>query len=295
MEDVDLEHIEPLPTEFVTEKMSKRYSDCIRKIHWKGHTAYLLIILEFQSTKDVWIPVRILVYTALLWLDVIKYKLVTKEEGLPPVFPIVIHSGSETWDESLSIHELLSPVPEALLKYQPNNLALLVNEKTIKDEVLNKNSDFYALYLELKRAKTPMKMQEVIIKYKDILAKPEYHELLKTFIAIAETLFKQFNQDSSASDTHFASLEEAIKMIESDAINWKKNTQEYFLNKFKEEERQEGRLEGRKEGILEGKKETASAMLQKGFSLEVIGEITNLPLAEIEKLEAKKVQGSFTE
>ncbi|MBQ7606638.1 MAG: hypothetical protein IJU76_01455 [Desulfovibrionaceae bacterium] len=63
-----------------------------------------------------------------------------------------------------------------------------MDEKTIKDEVLNKNSDFYALLLELKRAKTPMVMREAINKYKDILGKPEHKELLKTFIAIIETL-----------------------------------------------------------------------------------------------------------
>ena len=92
----------------------------------------------------------------------------------------------------MSIHELLSPIAKTLLKYQPNNLALLVDEKTITDEVLNKNSDFYALYLELKRAKTPMAMQEAINKYKDVLALLEHQELLKTIIAIVELLYKRF-------------------------------------------------------------------------------------------------------
>ena len=64
--DLDLSHIEALPTEFVAESMCKRYSDSIKKIRWKGQEAYLLLVLEFQSTKDVWIPVRILAYTALL-------------------------------------------------------------------------------------------------------------------------------------------------------------------------------------------------------------------------------------
>ena len=201
----------------------------------------------------------------------------TREEGLPPVFPVVIHSGSENWNDPLSIHELLSPVAKLLLKYQPDNLALLVDEKTITDEVLNKNSDFYALFLELKRAKTPMAMQEAILKYKEVLNKPEHHELLKTIIAIVEMLYKRFNEDAGASDIRFASLEEAVKMIDSTAIDWKKNTQEYFLNEFKKKER------------LDAKRDVASAMLQKGFSHEVIEEITKLPLAEIEKLQTQRV------
>ena len=49
----------------------------------------------------------------------------------------------------------------------------------------------------------------------------------------------------------------------------------------------------KKEWVLEakreGKQEDALAMLKKGFSLEVIGEITNLPLAEIKMLEEQRV------
>ena len=209
--DLDLKHIEPLPNEFVTETMRKRYSDCIRKVRWKGQDAYILVILEFQSIRDIWIPVRILAYTALLWLDLIDNRLVTRKEGLPPVFPIVIHSGSENWNGPLSVHELLAPVAKSLLRYQPDNLALLVDEKTITDELLNKNSDFYALFLELKRAKTPMAMHEAINKFKDVLALPEHQELCKAIIAIVETLYKRFNQDAGASDIRFVSLEEAVK------------------------------------------------------------------------------------
>jgi len=66
-------------------------------------------------------------------------------------------------------------------------------------------------------------------------------------------------------------------MIEDTGIDWKKNTQEYFLNQFKMEER------------LNTKREDALAMLHKGFSPELIGEITKLPLEEIEKLQAQRV------
>ena len=170
-----------------------------------------------------------------------------------------------------------------------------MDEKTITDEVLNKNSDFYALYLALKRAKTPMAMDEAIKKYKDVLVKHE--ELCKTITAFVETLYKRFNQDSGASNVRFASLEEAIKMIESDAIDWKKNMREELYNKWVDEGkpewkdawREEWKNEGKLEGKNEGKLEVALAMLQEGLSLEMIGRITKLPLTEIEKLEPQRV------
>ena len=111
----------------------------------------------------------------ILWLDFIKDKIVTKEQGLSSVFPIVVYGGNEKRNDPLSIHELLSPMANVLLKYQPNNLTLLVEDRTFKDEVLNKNSDFYALYLELTRSKTPSAMRNFIEKYKDVPANPEHH------------------------------------------------------------------------------------------------------------------------
>ena len=59
------------------------------------------------------------------------------------------------------------------------------------------------------------------------------------------------------------------------------------------DERREGKAEGIAEGIAEGKKiglakeklATAKRMLTKGcYSLEVIAELTNLSLADVEKL-----------
>ena len=43
--------LNPLPTEFVTEALRKRYSDCIRKINWKSQETYLLLILEFRARR----------------------------------------------------------------------------------------------------------------------------------------------------------------------------------------------------------------------------------------------------
>ena len=72
---------------------------------------------------------------------------------------------------------LLAPHAKALLKFQPQNLALLVEEKVITDELLDKNSDFYALYLLLKRARTPMAMRDANWKYKAVLSEPAHREL----------------------------------------------------------------------------------------------------------------------
>jgi predicted transposase/invertase (TIGR01784 family) len=46
----------------------------------------------------------------------------------------------------------------------------------------------------------------------------------------------------------------------------------------------EGRQEGKQEGIHEGKLVTARKLKAKGYSVEEISEVTELPITEIEKL-----------
>ena len=50
------------------------------------------------------------------------------------------------------------------------------------------------------------------------------------------------------------------------------------------EGKQEGREEGKQEGIQEGKLVTARKLKAKGYSVEEISEITELPISEIEQL-----------
>ncbi|MBQ7606637.1 MAG: hypothetical protein IJU76_01450 [Desulfovibrionaceae bacterium] len=112
-------------------------------------------------------------------------------------------------------------------------------------------------------------------------------------------------------------------MIDSNAINWKKNYCEELRNdlqfleemrndlqfrevmrkdlqfremirkdlreEMKDELREEIDIEWIQEAKQKAKREDALVMLHKGFSHTVIGEITKLPLEEIEKLQAQRV------
>lgn len=70
---------------------SERINDRVWRIGWKnGSSLYIAIMLEFQSTQDKWMPLRILNYTALLLSDFVKQKNFTG--NLPPVLPIVLYN-----------------------------------------------------------------------------------------------------------------------------------------------------------------------------------------------------------
>ena len=277
IDQLDVTTFEPLPTEFVTEDMRKRYADFIRKIHFQGQDAYLLLILEFQSTIDPWIPVRILVYTALLWLDLITTKQVTKKTGLPPVFPIVLYSGEAAWNDPLDIAHLLSPLAQQLLKFQPSNYALLVSENTVSDVDLHNNAGMYSFFLKIRRAKTSKQVLAVLLQHKDVLTQPQHQELLKTILSVLRVLYLQFNPDAEET-THFTTLGEVENMLQNTTTNWKVNTIKECLPEWKEEARKECLPEWKEETVknltpqweqnwLENKEQEYKKICEKNNSL----------------------------
>ena len=80
-------------------------------------------------------------------------------------------------------------------------------------------------------------------------------------------------------------LVEFLKEHSAEAINML--AQEFDINIAKQIWLEEGREEGREEGLEEGRLETAKAMLQEDFPIEVIARIAKLSREQIESLMSK--------
>ena len=65
--DMDFSTLEPFPTARVTKGFSQRHGDVIWQLRLKDKPCYLFLMLEFQSRVHPFMPVRVLVYSALLW------------------------------------------------------------------------------------------------------------------------------------------------------------------------------------------------------------------------------------
>ena len=87
---------------------------------FKEHWLYVYLLLEFQSTVDRFMAVRILSYTGLLYQDLIRGQSLYQDR-LPPVFPIVLYNGEPRWKAAVDLSELIHPAPQELQTYQPNN------------------------------------------------------------------------------------------------------------------------------------------------------------------------------
>ena len=77
----------------VTDDARERHPDRVWEVDMHDRSGSVLVTLEFQSTVDRTMAVRILVYTAMLYQD----RLRRSSVKLPPVLPIVVYYGSGEW------------------------------------------------------------------------------------------------------------------------------------------------------------------------------------------------------
>ena len=83
---LDFSTLEKLPSEYVSDDFRRRHGDAVWRVRFREETwLYLLVMLEFQSSTDPLMAVRVLVYTGLLYQDLIRRAALGEDRRLPPV------------------------------------------------------------------------------------------------------------------------------------------------------------------------------------------------------------------
>jgi hypothetical protein len=73
----------------------------------EGGDTYLMLLLEFQSTSDRWMALRVLVYASLLWQHLLNEKRLPPDGRLPPILPVVLYNGDRRWAAPLALRDLV--------------------------------------------------------------------------------------------------------------------------------------------------------------------------------------------
>ncbi|SMG33530.1 Rpn family recombination-promoting nuclease/putative transposase, partial [Dethiosulfovibrio salsuginis] len=70
--ELDFSKMDRVSGTYVSDDLRERHDDMIWKIGFRDRWLYVYILLEFQSTVDRWMGVRLLTYIGLLYQDLIK-------------------------------------------------------------------------------------------------------------------------------------------------------------------------------------------------------------------------------
>ncbi len=135
--EVEFSTLEKVNASYVTRREKQRHDDLVWRMRFReargGQWLYLYLLLEFQSTVDRFMVVRLLSYIGLLYEDLIKQKVVKSSEKLPAVLPIVLYHGEPTWTAATTLAELIADLPDDLKPYQPQLHYLLLEENAVSD------------------------------------------------------------------------------------------------------------------------------------------------------------------
>ena len=102
---LDFDKCEPLDKSFISEHYKETESDLIYKIQFHDREIYIYILIEFQSTVDPFMALRVLNYITNFYMDfLVNNRGVNK---LPAVFPIVLYNGEAPWIAPVNLSALI--------------------------------------------------------------------------------------------------------------------------------------------------------------------------------------------
>jgi len=257
---------------FITPRKKKLESDLIWRIPLQsGPDVYLYILIEFQSTVDHFMALRMLRYTLELYSSILKESPALKK--LPSVFPILLYNGDERWTAPENLRDLIDQRISLDFIPQFRYFKIAENEFT-KDRLLSLKNLIGALFLV--ETTDPKALVPLVTQIVDIL-KAEQPEVVKAFVSWLSNFFADPVPDWVMD---VSQLTEVPTMLATKVQKWK----EELIH----EGVQQGLQQGLQQGVFEGEKRkalvTAQKLKQKGMSLAEIAEVTGLSIEEIQKL-----------
>ncbi len=269
--DVNFDQCHMLDKSFIADHYKETESDLIYQLQLKGKEAYIVVLLEFQSTVERFMAVRVLNYITNFYMDYVQSH--KRIKTLPPVFPLVLYSGKKTWTAPLKLTQIIQN-HEILGQFAPNFEYFTIDEQAFPKEVLLK---IHNIVSTLFLAEVYYDIDLLIEVVSALLDKEEDHEafwlLVNWFLQL--TLHGHIDQEHYQKLERMITTKEEVKTMLVEAIEQDRKT--YY-----------------EKGKQEAKREYARVMLAKGLSITLIAEITGLAKEEIVRLNDTGMNSEIT-
>ncbi len=245
---VDFSTLEKVNASYVTDDLRDRHDDVVWRVRFQEHWLYVYLLLEFQSTVDRFMAVRILSDTGLLYQDLIRSHSL-HQDRLPPVLPIVLYNGEPRWKAAVELSELIHPAPQELQAYQPQQRYLLLDEGAHQEHALVGMRNLVAAVFRLENNRGAEDVLAVVTALLDWLQDPQQTSLRRAFTIWIQRVILAESNDTPREP--LIELDEVRTMLAQRVQQWK------------QEWRAEGLAAGRAEGRAEGLKNERSTLLRQ--------------------------------
>lgn len=249
----------------VGDSFRERDTDIVWSVQFHGHPLVVALLLEFQSTRDRRMPLRILRYVAELYEAMLQEG---RKQPLPAVFPIVLYNGDQQWDVPTEVaHTIQREIPP---RYVPQLTYHLLDTSRIEPTVIRRAHNAVSAVFLIDQTGLNLSKEQL-----DDL----FGSLDDELPEIREVLAAWFNDYLSRIENPPI---DPTPLVE--AILHPKEARTMFATKLEEWQtrlRDQGREEGREEGQEAERQRAARRMIDQGFDPDTISAITSLSPSEV--------------
>lgn len=239
---------------YVSERESLRESDMVWRVQAGDRLLYVYILLEFQSSVDRWMALRMQTYIGLLHQDLIKRHELPRGALLPPVLPLVFYNGKRRWSASMELADLVMEAPAGLAPFQPSQRYLLIDQQRLDRTALKANAHVLALLFRFELSSAPEVLQEIAPALVTWLSATPQLSLRRSVATWANRVARR--RSGQAGRFSFENMEEFTDMGRKFAT-W---AEEFEYIGFKK-----GKAEGKAEGKLIERRDMLDHLLHSRF------------------------------
>ena len=261
----DYETLRRLPAEYVADDYRQRRGDAVWQLRAESAPdgwLHVLVLLEFQSTDDRSMALRVLEYTAMLYRELMREgSFGAGGELLPPVLPVVLYNGDAPWRSATQVRELVAPTGSTLSPYQPSQRHVVLDERRAAADDPQLRELTRAVLL-LEQSRSAADLARAAESLSRVLSAPGggeragRAELRQAFADWLAALLRRLEGDAAPARVGL-NLDEVKMTLEERVAEWPKP--------YIRQGREEGITLGREEGIGLGRAEGISLGREEGL------------------------------
>jgi len=256
---LDLESLEKMNGSYVTDDLRGRHGDAVWRIRWGEEWLYVYLLLEFQSSVDRFMALRIMVYTGLLHQDLIRRGELGADRRLPSVLPVVLYNGERRWRAPTDMRALVQPPPDGLERFQPDQAFLLIDEGAYSADDRQPINNLVAALFRLEHHRSSDEVAGLLQLLVKWLSGPEQAGLRRAYLEWLRRRLPKWFPGETFPEMH--DLQEAYEMITNRFEEWKERQRLAGVAQGVEQ----GRAQGVELGRLEGERALVLRLIEHRF------------------------------
>ena len=243
---LDFATLRRLPASGVSDRLDIRRGDMLWQVDLRrGGRLYLLLLLEFQSSVDHCMALRVHVYTGLAYQNLVRSGRAGPRCQLPDVLPLVIYNGDRPWNAATAIEKLIGKALPELAEHQPRQRFLLLDEAEEAKRPLPRGN-LAAAGIELRHGREPGSVERALKVLAGLAEGSPARQAVTTW-------FRHAMAKAGVPEEEAARIE-----LKESAMDFAKR-----LEGWKEGWRLEGLEQGRTEGLEQGRTERTTLVIRQ--------------------------------